>query len=71
MLPTANVAEASFVEGIDVIGVQTLKEAIAYLRGEIIIPPAKGEWEKTGGERQLPEVDFSEISGQKTAKESC
>ena len=71
MLPTANVAEASFVEGIDVIGVQTLKEAIAYLRGEIIIPPAKGEWEKTGGERQLPEVDFSEISGQKTAKKAA
>lgn len=71
MLPTANVAEASFVEGIDVIGVQTLKEAIAYLRGEIIIPPAKGEWEKTGGERQLPEVDFSEISGQKDGEESC
>ena len=44
MLPTANVAEASFVEGIDVIGVQTL---------------------------QLPEVDFSEISGQKTAKKAA
>ena len=37
MLPTANVAEASFVEGIDVIGVQTLKEAIAYLRGVVRI----------------------------------
>ena len=68
MLPAANVAEASFVEGIQVIGVHTLKEAIAFLRGEITISPAKGDWEKTRGKMQLPEVDFSEICGQKTAK---
>ena len=71
MLPAANVAEASFVEGIQVIGVHTLKEAIAFLRGEITISPAKGDWEKTRGKMQLPEVDFSEICGQKTAKKAA
>lgn len=71
MLPAANVAEASFVEGIDVIGVHTLKEAIAFLRGEIVLPPAKGEWEKNGEKQETAEVDFSEIAGQNTAKKAA
>ena len=71
MLPAANAMEASFVEGIDVIGVRTLQEAIDYLCGKIKIAPVVGKWEEKKWMTVCPEVDFSDICGQKTAKKAA
>ena len=46
ILPVENAKEASVVQGIKVIGVKTLKEAIKYLRNEIIIEENKNNIEE-------------------------
>lgn len=68
LLPRQNAEEASLVEGIRVLGVETLSQAIAYFRGETPIEPAKAAW-KPQTERE-DEPDFSEILGQERAKKA-
>ena len=68
IVPWGNLAEASVVDGIDVVAVSNLKEAICFLNGEA---PAfrernrKDIFRKTGPEYQ---VDFSEVKGQAAVK---
>ena len=70
LVPEENVEEASVVEGIDVIPVNTLREAAQYLSGEIRIEPRYTDLadlvarDKNGGE------DFADVKGQQTAKEA-
>ncbi len=66
LVPEENKAEGDVIEGIDVIGVISLQEALIYLRGEKIdrISEKKKVRHKKG--KLLP--DFSEISGQTAAK---
>lgn len=71
MLPAANAAEASFVDGIDIIGVHTLREAIAFLRGETTILPAKTMEDEEIQKERTPEVDFADIVGQEIAKRAA
>lgn len=68
LLPKENEEEASLVEGIHVIGVGTLSEAIAYLKGELVIEPAKVAWRPGADEKD--ELDFSEIFGQERTKQA-
>ena len=67
IVPDSNLFEASFVDGIEVIGVKHLTELIAFLKGELSINPAKKSiaiLKKT----QKNEIDFSQVSGQRQAK---
>lgn len=69
LLPKENVSEAAAVEGIDIIGVSSLQEAIGYLKGEIQIQPAKrGEDPYLTRDQNEGGVDFGDICGQETAK---
>ena len=69
LLPKENVAEALSVEGIDIIGVSSLKEAIAYLKGEQNIEPARrGNDPILMDHKTEGQVDFEDICGQETAK---
>lgn len=67
VIPSANVLEASLVSDIEVIGVRSLHELIAYLRGEKSIPPVplSGEPQNTTPSYT---IDFSEVRGQWQAK---
>jgi len=67
VLPKANAPEAALVEGIKVIGVSTLKEAICYLQGSQIISPPKIEKEKFFETQEFP-VTLDCIKGQEYAK---
>ncbi len=70
ILPRENTGEGGAVRGISVIGVQSLKEAIAYLKGEVDIAPvpeACGNMEETG----RYEVDFAELKGQEQARRAA
>jgi magnesium chelatase family protein len=64
LLPEENAGEAAFVEGIRVIPVGTLRDAVAYLNGELEIAPAKPE--------TLPSTahypDLRDVKGQEGAK---
>ena len=67
VLPGTNAKEAASVGGLSVHGVESLKEAVGFLRGEIEVvreePPVSNEQQNT-----TPEADFSDVSGQSFAK---
>ncbi len=68
MVPKENAREGGAVEGIHVIGVETLNEAVDFLNGEKTIAPCRvdvDELLKAGG---FEGMDFKEIKGQLTAK---
>jgi len=68
IVPQENAAEASVVAGIDVIPVRTLREAVQYLGGEIVIEPHFTDLrELVSGEGDYGD-DFADVKGQETAK---
>ncbi len=68
LLPVANVAEASVVEGIEVHGAATLTEVVAFLRGERELPVGKADPAVLLAERAGDCVDFADVRGQGAAK---
>jgi len=67
-VPTANVLEASAVEGITVIPVYNLEELILHLNGKKIIKAAEPLSLENIKSFAHSEVDFESIAGQETAK---
>ncbi len=67
ILPAANAPEAAVVEGLEVFGVGTLREATALLSGmlpESVKPEQRGD----GGEVNLYAEDFADVKGQSAAR---
>jgi len=68
LVPAGNVEEASVVEGIDVIPVETLQDAVQYLNGERAIEPCRTDIaslvaaDRDGGD------DFADVKGQDGAR---
>ncbi len=68
IVPAENVEEASVVEGIDVIPVETLQDAVQYLNGELAIEPRRTDLaslvaaDRDGGD------DFADVKGQDQAR---
>ncbi len=68
IVPTASAAEAAVVEGIEVIAVSSLAQAVAFFTRDIDIdptPPRLNEW---FGEYSAYDVDFADVRGQEMAK---
>jgi magnesium chelatase family protein len=68
LVPTASAAEAAVVEGLDVIPVSSLAQAVAFLTGQIDIeptPPRVDEWFNALAHY---DVDFADVRGQEMAK---
>lgn len=68
LVPTASAGEAAVVEGIEVIPVASLAEAVGFLSGTLEIeptPPRLEEWFDTLAKY---EVDFADVRGQEMAK---
>jgi magnesium chelatase family protein len=66
IVPTANLAEAGLVEGIEVLGVATLRQALAFLRGE---PDAVSSAVPATAAPVLPAVpDLRDVRGQREAR---
>ena len=67
IVPKQNAKEAAMIEGIKVVGVESLKEVVSYLKQEITL-----EGEKQPYIAQISdlgsELDFSSIKGQESAK---
>jgi predicted ATPase with chaperone activity len=68
LVPSASAAEAAVVEGLEVIAIASLAQAVAFLTGQIDIeptPPRVDEWFSTLAHY---EVDFADVRGQEMAK---
>lgn len=69
ILPKQNAEEAAIVNQLDVIPVETLKEAVAFLSGQKSIKPVQVDTREIFAyEQEQFEVDFSEVKGQETIK---
>ena len=66
-VPADDAAEAALLDGLDVIGVPTLSDLVAHLRGDKELDPVQPT---SGPDERAPDdvVDFAEIRGQEHAK---
>lgn len=69
ILPRANAREAAIVNDIDIIGVETLREAIDFVEGKLSIEPLKVDTREVF-QRKLNnyETDFRDVQGQENIK---
>lgn len=68
LLPAANAAEAAVVEGLSVLPLEDLNQAVAWLRGEAPIAPAKTDLKALFQRHGRYPVDFSDVKGQAAVK---
>jgi magnesium chelatase family protein len=68
VVPKSSAAEAAVVEGIEVIGVSTLTEAVAFFAGELEIEPTPPRLDEWFQEFAVYDVDFADVRGQEMAK---
>lgn len=73
-VPEANVAEAALVPGVDVVGVRSLRQVVAMLRGEdepddppvpALVEPADDRWNMAG---PAADLDLADVAGQEDAR---
>ncbi len=69
IFPKANVQEAAVVDGIEVYGVEHLRQVVDFLRGEEELQPVHIDPEDLFGRHHWPYVeDFSDVKGQHNIK---
>jgi magnesium chelatase family protein len=68
LVPTANAREAAVVEGIDVIAIETLHQAVEFLAGIIEVSPTTVDMEAIFHNDKVYEIDFDEVKGQEHVK---
>ncbi|HHU97454.1 MAG: YifB family Mg chelatase-like AAA ATPase [Bacteroidota bacterium] len=69
ILPSENVKEAAVVEGLEVYGVQTIREVVDFLNGETSLEPTVIDLQDELNREKLSfEFDFSEVKGQENVK---
>ena len=68
LVPPENAAEAAVVEGLKVIPIENLRQAVAFLEGEIQIEPAKVDLAKIFDQSYDDEIDMAEVKGQESVK---
>ncbi|MDO4586547.1 MAG: YifB family Mg chelatase-like AAA ATPase [Planctomycetia bacterium] len=68
LIPLQNASEASVVEGIDIIPISHLAQAVGFLSGELEIEAIPNQAEDLFSNYSNYDVDFVEVRGQETAK---
>ena len=68
LVPVENAAEAAVVAGLNVIPVQNLREATAFLEGKTKIAPRKVDLAALFDQPPDDEFDFAEVKGQESVK---
>ncbi|MBX7075530.1 MAG: YifB family Mg chelatase-like AAA ATPase [Pirellulales bacterium] len=68
LVPTASAAEAAVVEGIEVIPIASLTEAVSFLAGAIDIEPTPPRVRDLFEQHAQYEIDFADVRGQEMAK---
>jgi len=68
LVPTQSAAEAAVVEGIDVIPVASLAQAVGFLTGQIEIEPVPSRLDELFRRLSTYDDDFADVRGQEMAK---
>jgi len=68
IVPTENAREAAVVEGVEVIPVNTLAEAVGFFSGQIEIPPVSFSWRDALTQSPGYDIDYADVKGQESAK---
>jgi magnesium chelatase family protein len=68
LVPRANLAEASVVDGVVVRGAETLVQVCAHLRGDAVLETGRADPARLLAERAADSVDFADVRGQAAAK---
>ncbi|XOV70653.1 MAG: magnesium chelatase domain-containing protein [Verrucomicrobiota bacterium] len=68
IVPSENAHEAAVVQGIEVIPVQNLREAVHFLEEEVPISPCRVDLDSLLGKTIDPALDFSDVKGQESVK---
>jgi magnesium chelatase family protein len=68
LVPAESAAEAAVVQGIDVLPISSLAQAVAFLTGQIEIDPCPSRLEDYFRAYSTYDVDFSDVRGQEMAK---
>jgi magnesium chelatase family protein len=68
VVPVQNGREAAVVEGLEVIPVGSLTEAVGFFAEQIPIDPLSFSWEDAISELDRYDVDYSDVKGQENAK---
>lgn len=68
VVPADNAAEAAVVEGIDVISVAMLPEAVGFLTGLLPLEPVIFSWDDARRDFGAYDLDFVDVKGQESAK---
>ncbi|MCF7886266.1 MAG: YifB family Mg chelatase-like AAA ATPase [Candidatus Marinimicrobia bacterium] len=70
ILSAENAKEAAVVEGLEVISVADLKEAVDFLNGQLEPEPVQIDQKKLFHQNSIYKADFSEVKGQENVKRS-
>ena len=70
IVPAENASEAAVVEGLDVIPVESLAQAVAFFASEVELHPAPSRLEQLFEEFSVYDIDFADVRGQESAKRS-
>jgi Mg chelatase-related protein len=68
LVPVENAKEAAVVDGIDIIPVGSLAEAVGFFSGSLAIDPVSFSWSQAVQEYGTYPVDYSDVKGQELAK---
>jgi magnesium chelatase family protein len=68
VVPVENAREAAVVEGVSVIPVASLAEAVGFYGGVLDIPPAEFSWTDAIREFGRYAIDYADVKGQESAK---
>jgi magnesium chelatase family protein len=68
LVPSASAAEAAVVEGIEIIPVNSLSQAVGFLTGELEIEPTPPRLDELFQTLGRYDVDFADVRGQEMAK---
>ena len=68
LVPPENAHEAAVVEGINVIAVSSLTEAVGFYSGQLPIDPAVFSWDNARDSFGHYDIDYVDVKGQEMAK---
>ena len=68
LVPVENARESAVVDGIEIIPIGSLTEAVGFLTENVPIDPIEFSWEQAVEEHGRYDFDFSDVKGQEVAK---
>ena len=68
LVPVANAKEAGVVDGIDILPVGSLTEAVGFYSGQLTIDPVDFRWTDAVEQYGDYDIDYSDVKGQELAK---